>query len=204
MAPSRTALRLSLLPAYPIASCGLRPSFVPSVAKPGIPLKVGQVARWDTAIRAADAALPQGSSLRSGLFCPGPSTLNRPHPSHSQARHDFPAEPVIRGAFAVRERLGDPRVVPCFRCAFFPDMPSSTPPERRRLLAPRHSSPTETTFASVLPLGLCLSRGALKIPPSASGGNTFRGFLVRCGPRPSLRPASSLAPLADRTASRVP
>jgi hypothetical protein len=35
-------------------------------------------------------ALPQGSSLRSGLCCPDPSTLNRPHPSHWQARSDFP------------------------------------------------------------------------------------------------------------------
>src|SRR6516164_7236438 len=32
-------------------------------------------------------------------------------------------------AFAVRERLGDPRAVPGFRCAFLPDMPSSMTPE---------------------------------------------------------------------------
>jgi len=37
------------------------------------------------------SALPQGSSLRSGLCCPDPSTLNRPHPSHWQARSDFPS-----------------------------------------------------------------------------------------------------------------
>jgi hypothetical protein len=30
-------------------------------------------------------------------------------------------------AFAVRERRGDPRVVPSFRCTFLPDMPSSPP-----------------------------------------------------------------------------
>jgi hypothetical protein len=36
-------------------------------------------------------ALPQGSSLQSGLCCPDPSTLNRPHPSHWQARSDFPS-----------------------------------------------------------------------------------------------------------------
>ena len=35
------------------------------------------------------AALPQGPSLRSGLCCPGPSSLNRPHPPHSQAHPDF-------------------------------------------------------------------------------------------------------------------
>jgi hypothetical protein len=27
--------------------------------------------------------LPQRSSLRSGFYCPSPSTLNRPHPPHS-------------------------------------------------------------------------------------------------------------------------
>jgi hypothetical protein len=46
-------------------------------------------------------ALPQGPSLRSGLCCPGPSSLMRPHPPHSPARHNFPARQVICGAFAV-------------------------------------------------------------------------------------------------------
>ena len=40
------------------------------------PLGVGAVVRLSAAIRATMVALPQGSSLRSGLFCPGPSTLN--------------------------------------------------------------------------------------------------------------------------------
>jgi hypothetical protein len=71
---------------------------------------------------------PQGSSLGSGLFCPDPSSLNRPHPPHSQAHRDFTAERLIRDAFAVRERLGDPRVVPGFRCPFFPDLPPSMTP----------------------------------------------------------------------------
>ncbi len=31
-----------------------------------------------TSVRAVPAALPQGPSLRSGLCCPGPSSLNRP------------------------------------------------------------------------------------------------------------------------------
>ncbi len=42
--------------------------------------------------------------------------LLRPHPSVSQARDDFAAVPFIRRAFAVRERLGDPRDLPYFRC----------------------------------------------------------------------------------------
>src|SRR5271169_110132 len=35
--------------------------------------------------------LPQRSSLRAGFYCPNPSTLTRPHPSHSQAHPDFAA-----------------------------------------------------------------------------------------------------------------
>src|SRR3954449_1496987 len=58
---------------------------------------------------------PQGPSLGSGLCCPGPSSLNRPHPPHSPAHRDFTAGRLIRDAFAVRERRGDPRVVPGFR-----------------------------------------------------------------------------------------
>ena len=73
-------------------------------------------------------ALLQGSSLRSRLCCPGPSSLNRPHPSHSQAHHNFIAQRLICDAFAVRERLGDPRAVPGFHCTFHLDMPSPRTP----------------------------------------------------------------------------
>ena len=74
------------------------------------------------------AALPQGPSLRSGFFCPGPSTLMRPHPPHSQVQCDFTALQLIRPVFAVRCRLGDPRLVPSFHCSFFLNMSSSTTP----------------------------------------------------------------------------
>jgi hypothetical protein len=69
---------------------------------------------------------PQGSSFLPELCCLGPSSLNRPHPPHSWAHRGFAARRLIRDVFAVRERLGDPRVVPSFRCAFLPDMPPST------------------------------------------------------------------------------
>jgi hypothetical protein len=75
-----------------------------------------------------NVALPQGPSLRFGLYCPDPSSLIRPHPPRSQAHRDFTAWRLIRNAFAVRERLGDPRAVPGFRCAFLPDMPSPVTP----------------------------------------------------------------------------
>jgi hypothetical protein len=54
-----------------------------------------------TSVQAAIAALPQGPPLRSELFCLGPSSLNRPHPSHSSAHPDFAARRLIRDAFAV-------------------------------------------------------------------------------------------------------
>src|SRR5262245_50627778 len=62
----------------------------------------------NNAVKRRDSAHQQ-SSLRFGLFCPNPSSLNRLHPPHSQARSDFAAVRLIPNAFAVRERLGDPR-----------------------------------------------------------------------------------------------
>ena len=44
------------------------------------------------------------------------------------ARTGFAARRLIRNAFAVRERLGDPRVVPGFHCSFLPGMPPSPTP----------------------------------------------------------------------------
>jgi hypothetical protein len=73
-------------------------------------------ALMNTSVRADSTALPQGPSLRSGLFCPGPSTLIRPHPPHSRAHPDFTVWRLIQGAFAVHIRicLGDPRLVLSF------------------------------------------------------------------------------------------
>src|SRR6476646_2648679 len=71
---------------------------------------------------------PRGSSLLPELCCLEPSSLNRPHPPHSWAHRIFTAWRLIRDAFAVRERLGDPRVVPGFRYPFCPGIPSSPTP----------------------------------------------------------------------------
>jgi hypothetical protein len=71
---------------------------------------------------------PQGSSLLPELCCLEPSSLNRPHPPHSWAHRIFTAWRLIRDAFAVRERRGDPRVVPGFRYPFCPGIPSSPTP----------------------------------------------------------------------------
>jgi len=81
------------------------------------PLGVGAVVRWSAAMRATVVALPQGSSLRSGFFCPGPSTLNRPHPPQWRAHLNFAALRFIRDALAVHVPLclGDPPLVLSFR-----------------------------------------------------------------------------------------
>ena len=59
-------------------------------------------------------SLPQGSLAPVRVLLSRPSSLLRPHPPVSPARSDFAAPPLIRCAFAVRERLGDPRDLPYF------------------------------------------------------------------------------------------
>ena len=51
-----------------------------------------------------------------GYVVPVHHRLLRPHPPVSPARWDFAAWPLIPSAFAVRERLGDPRDLPYFPC----------------------------------------------------------------------------------------
>ena len=129
--------------------------------------------------------LPQGSSLESGLCCPGPSSLSRPHPPHARAHRDFAAWRLIRGAFAVRERRGDPRVVPSFRCTFLPDMPSSLTPE---------SSVIELIQLSMSTLAFAEFEAARHSQDSRNpfhAGHVFRGFT---GSR-LLRPVRLLVPL---------
>jgi hypothetical protein len=117
-------------------------------------------------MQAASSALPQGPSLRSGLCCPGPSPLIGP--IRPTRRHvAISAWPLIRDAFAVRERLGDPRVVPCFCCSVCPSMPSSTPPEARRLHAP-------SSFAD----GTGLARPASRARRTHNSAIRFRRSLI--------------------------
>src|SRR5467141_79932 len=134
--------------------------------------------------------LPQRSSLRSGFYCPSPSTLNRPHPSHSQAHPDFAAWRFIRNALAVLVRLGDPRVVPCFRCAFLLDMPSTRTTESP-------SAALAQSFADDMGLRRRSTGSALPRLPIIRfrWAEGFRGFTGSL----SLRPVELLVPLADLT-----
>ena len=161
-------------------------------------------ARSSTAIRATSVALPQGPSLRSGLYCPGPSSLTRPHPPHSQAHRDFAASRLIRDVHAVRERSSDPRVVPGFRVLFLPLMSSSRTPgsPRQALFQPSRRSIglRHRGNGSALPTS----------PPSASGGGGISGLPGSLPLRPDrllasprrIRPGSAARPIHDPKAIR--
>ena len=134
--------------------------------------------------------LPQRSSLRSGFCCPGPSSLIRPHPPHSQAHSDFAAWRFIRNAFAVLVRLGDPRLVPCFCCTFPLDMPSSTTAGSPLAVCAQFLRQRHWPSPDVERLGT-----PKKPHHPLQRGRTFAASLVRY----SLRPAKLLATLADLT-----
>src|SRR5215469_10352732 len=124
------------------------------------------------------AALEVGLSSAPGVLARAelcylwPSSLNRPHPPHSRAHRDFTAWRLIRDAFAVRERLGDPRVVPSFRCTFFPGMPSPGTPGNPTPSVP--DSDVGVAFAANKP-----ARHSQRPRNPFHAGGEFRGYLVR-------------------------
>jgi hypothetical protein len=94
-------------------------------------------------------------ALRSNGFCrstpgalapirvlPGPSSLNRPHPPHSQAHPDFTALRLIPDAFAVHTAPRRPSSGSTLSLPFLLDMPSSTTPNWRNSLPSVMSSVT--------------------------------------------------------------
>jgi len=103
---------------------------------------------------------------------------------HSWAHRDFTAERLIRDVFAVRERLGDPRVVPSFRCTFLPDMPPSPTTGSPYIVSSKFTMPT---WSSPHPNRL----DTPKTPAIRSRGAHFRGFTGL----QLLRPVSLLASL---------
>jgi len=146
-----------------------------------------------TAIRAAVTALPQGPSLGSGLCCPGPSSLIRPHPPHSRAHRDFAAERLIRHAFAVplprRPASGSvlSPLIPCRHAALYDPgefAGCSRPALDRRCCL--HQQPN----CSALPT----THNPLHVVEQ------FRGYFGSL----LLRPVDLLASLADPTGSLLP
>ena len=166
-----------MLPACPSRRSGLPPSFVPSAAAWSFRSEPETTCPVDAPPCERRASLySRGPRSSSGYA--GPShQLNRPHPPHSRAQHNFIARRLICAAFAVRERLGDPRVVPRFCLSILPSMSSSTSPGSRPL---RVSS----SFA----VRICLRRGVIgsALPMLAISGLTGS---------PLLRPAKLLASL---------
>jgi len=135
-----------------------------------------------------------GALAPNGFFCPGPSTLISPiRPTHGHIAIS-PTMRLIRDAFAVRERLGDPQVVPSFHCIFLPGMPPSMSPGR-----------SESSFSRKLdsPMGLRqdLSGSALPlILPSVSSRARISGLIGS----PLLRPVRLLVPLDGSDRAFIP
>ena len=89
-----------------------------------------------------------GALAQVRVIVPVRHHLVSPIPSHSWTHRDFTARRLIRDAFAVRERLGDPRVVPGFRCSFLPDMPPSMTPGSSIIVMVQFSD-ADMAFATV-------------------------------------------------------
>jgi len=109
--------------------------------------------------------------------------LLRPHPSVSRARDDFAALPFIRRAFAVRERLGDPRDLPYFHCRAVhtchrPYAGGSATPSRCSC-APRYQASSVAKRVATHDLRLC---------QLSSTGRAFRRCIVRVRLRPACLP----------------
>ena len=135
---------------------------------------------------------PRGPRSGPGCSVPVRHHLIRPHPPHSRAHRDFTAWRLIRDAFAVRERLGDPRVVPGFRWPFLLGMPLSMTPGSSIIVWSRTSMPTSPSPRSER-LGTP-SLPAIRFARGTSFGASRFTHL--------LRPAKLLAPLhgSDRYA----
>ena len=169
--PAQFVFQLKPAPGIRCRTPGLSAPFVHLVADIGCPV-LSRAMDPIVHRHAVDTHLPQGPSLRSRLYCPGPSSLSRPHAPHSQAHRNFTAQRFICGAFAVRERLGDPRADPSFRCIFLPDMPPSTTPGSPTPISSRAAVSTLAFVVGIPPRHSQYPRN-----PFHAGGN-FRGFLV--------------------------
>ena len=104
-----------------------------------------------------------------------------------------PTVRLIRDAFAVRERLSDPRVVPRFRCTFLPGMPPSMSPGRSEIVLSRLTIPTWPSPRSE-------RLGSSGYPAIRFKQGSFSGLIGS----PLLRPVRLLAPLdgSDRVLSQ--
>jgi len=185
MGPSCSTARLSLLPAYPRPrEVCLHPSQAPSAGE-DLVLSPALSAQAPATIRGARAPLPQGSSAPARVM------LSRSIPAYTTPSASLTGTlrlrgiALIRSAFAVRERLGDRRDLPYFRCCSFPYVPPTLSRQVR------------------CPFSLCsnsdsrLPRSWNESPPTTpvSASNIRRGLQFRdCIVRFMLRPVCLPSP----------
>src|SRR5437667_4178192 len=193
-----TCSRFSALKTLAIPAAGAKPTAQVNVSAPGAALAGFQVSingrfwvsteahfHTDVLIRLNVRTRPRFREplcerhwCRStpGVLGSGPSSvvsvhrrLLRPHPPVSQARGDFTALPLIRRAFAVRERRGDPRDLPYFpwrpvpACrrpyagGFAVAFPLCTHRDARLPRGLTESPPTSARLCQQCPTGSCIS-----------------------------------------------
>jgi hypothetical protein len=124
-------------------------------------------------------ALPQGPSLRSGLCCPSPSSLNRPHPPHSWAHPDFAALRLIPDARAVRFPPRRPLSGSVLSLCL--PSPHAALYDRGKFISCTRSVPSPMTLAFAKSLTARHSRNPHHPFPMGRWFRGFTGSLVRCG-----------------------
>ena len=194
--PFLMSLRLSLHQACPAQHVGLHLPFVHSAAPTLRPALCRNSGLGGTLPFEESTPLPQRSSLRSGFYCPSPSSLTRPHPPYSPTRPNFPALRVICGALAVP--AGRPRPSASsseLSLPFLLSMSPSTPPE---------SPPTARTQSSSV--GFAFVHPSLDSALSTPHFNPLHVEFTFGVSRfaHSLQPAELLASLADLTRHYLP
>ena len=174
---------------------GLHLTFVSSYEAPFFPALSRGVVPVRRHRRASGLpALPQGPSLRSGLYCPGPSSLSRPHPSRSRTRRNFPALRVICDAFAVlAHRQPRPSASGSELSHTVPSQPVALVCLRRvhRLLAPRLHRWGSPSSGHASDSALSSFSTLIRFTWDPIFGASWFAHL--------LQPAELLASLADRT-----
>ena len=184
-APSRLATRAQAgSPAYAGRACRFASALRAPRGLNGCPARVGPPIHcappWRVISSAPGPSLSPGYSVPNRHHLFGPIRPTRGHIAY------FTAWRLIRDAFAVRERLSDPRVVPGFRYSFRPDMPPSLTPESSIVVSVQNTDVDIGLRHG--PTGSALPR----FPQSVSRGDwLFGASLVRN----LLRPVRLLAPL---------
>jgi hypothetical protein len=200
--------RISQFKPRPVYTDESRVCFRPSCTRHmlGVPALCRGRLRQDAPPWRLGSPPPQGSSLRTGLCCPSPSSLNRPHPPHSPAIATSPPGGLYAMPSLCGSALSDPRVVPCFRFRSFWTCRPLRPRGARRLHMPssftdgaglhrvwhssalpssHHPLPIGVRFSRLLRFALCCGLSS-RSPPLADltgGYPANRGFYFRASDR---------------------